>query len=236
MLCKGPTSPSASLKQPVFCPSLSPSPRVVESSRPPSLARVARDSRVSDTLLAGAPRDLLTKKQGCICCDITSKPNISRVQLMLVDPMRAQVRAGSVELEQKNFRFDAVNQPLQHNATTSFYSHTNQRRVWHALQPVCSQLQNSSQTHALPVWRNPEWVKRQRHQTAQWVIHKSHLASQGWRGRKVSQKTNITKAAYISQWPPDQVKNIYCKVQSESKGTKSKKTEKKSDFSSMCRN
>lgn len=83
----------------------------------------------------------------------------------------------------------------------------------------------TSQTHALP-W-NPVWVKRQRHQTARWVIHKSHTDSRGWRGRKVNKKTSLTKATCISQWPPDQVRNIYCTVWSESKGTKSKKTEKK---------
>lgn len=107
-------------------------------------------------------------------------------------------------------------------------SHANQQSVQHALKSVCPQLQNSSQTPALP--GNPVWVKRR--QTARWVIHKSHLDSKGWRGRKFNQKTNLTKPICISPWPPDEARNIYCMVWNESKGTV-KKNWKNSDFSNV---
>lgn len=68
---------------------------------------------------------------------------------MLIDHMGAQVRAGA-KGSRKHFRFDAVNQPLQHDARTFLYSHTNQHSVQYSLQPVCPQLQKSSQTYALP--------------------------------------------------------------------------------------
>lgn len=147
-------------------------PIPVSFPRPPSLAQAVRGSRVSDAFLSGAPRDPLTKKQGCICWDTTSKPNISE---------HSYTTCGSTGQSswstnsKKHFRFDAGNQPLEHDATTSLYSHINQHSVQHALQSVCPQLQNSSQTHTLH--GNTVWVKRQRYQTARWVIHKSHLDS-----------------------------------------------------------
>lgn len=74
---------------------------------------------------------------------------------MLINHTGAQVRAGGVELEQKNskkpFRFDAVNQPLQHSTTTSLYSHINQHSVQHALQSVLTVAEFI--TDSCPAWK-----------------------------------------------------------------------------------